>query len=127
MNDTLISAIQGFTLNSRHILEEEAGNQIDGIYGWLPDGSFAPQKNYPALQQMEEARETRLRLEAYAQSEKEAGIDSKGARRKLVRETAFTWLNRLVALRLMEERSLLKTTISRLMDPMPIFSGWRTR
>lgn len=116
MDDTLIAAIQRFTLDARHLLEEEARNQIDGIYGWLPDGSFAPQKNYPALQQLEEARETRLRLEAYALSEKEAGIDPKGSRRKLVRETAFTWLNRLVALRLMEERSLLKTPISRLME-----------
>jgi hypothetical protein len=36
------------------------------------------------------------------------------ARRKLVHETAFTWLNRLVAFRLMEERKLLKQTIVRL-------------
>jgi len=33
-----------------------------------------------------------------------AGLTAPDARKKLLRETAFTWLNRLVAFRLLEER-----------------------
>lgn len=116
MNDTLISAIQSFTLDARHNLEREAGEQLEGIYGWMPDGSFTKADLYPAIKQVEEARETRRRLEAHAEEEKEAGFNYSASRQRLVRETAFTWLNRFVALRMMEERRLIKETVSRLAD-----------
>src|SRR3990172_3052927 len=106
MNDTLIAEIQRFTLNARHSLEQEASEQLEGIYGWMPDGSFAKANLYPALNQLEEARETRRKLEGYGTAEKEAGFGAAVARQKLIRETAFTWLNRVVALRMMEERRL---------------------
>ena len=114
MTDDLIGQIQSFTLAARTALEAEAGQQLEGIYGWLPDGTFGSAKGYPALGNLDEARETRSRLEQFAGDEKVAGLDAKSARRKLVRETAFTWLNRLAAFRLMEERKLLKQTIVRL-------------
>jgi len=114
MNDALISEIQTFTLGERARLEEETAEQLEGIYGWLPDGTFGVAKGYPAIAQIEEAKETRRRLEQFADDEKAAGIAPKDARLKLVSETAFTWLNRLTAFRLMEERKLLKQTISRL-------------
>ncbi len=116
MNDKLIAAVQTFTLAARHDLEREAGQQLEGLYGWLPDGTFAPPAGYPALQQLEEARTTREMLESYAAAEKDAGFDPTVARRKLVRETAFTWLNRFVAFRMMEERRLIKATVSRLAE-----------
>jgi hypothetical protein len=114
MTDDLISQIQSFTLAARAALETEAAQQLEGIYGWLPDGTFANPKGYPAIAHIDEARETRHRLEQFAEDEKVAGLDAKSARRKLLRETAFTWLNRLAAFRLMEERKLLKQTIVRL-------------
>lgn len=112
MNDTLISAIQQFTIQSRHNLERETSEQLEGIYGWLPDGTFAGISLYPALGQIKEARETRRNLELYAATEQEAGFNALAARRKLIRTAAFTWLNRLVALRMMEERKLLKSAVS---------------
>jgi Eco57I restriction-modification methylase len=114
VNDSLISEIQSFTLSVRGILEREADEQLQGIFGWLPDGSFADAKPYPAVVHLEEARETRQRLERFAEDEKLAGFNAKAARAKLIRETAFTWLNRFVAFRLMEERKLLKQTIAKL-------------
>lgn len=114
MTDDLISQIQTFTLAARTALEAEAGQQLEGIYGWLPDGTFGNVKGYPALGRIDEARETRQRLEQFVEDEKVAGLDAKSARRKLIREAAFTWLNRLAAFRLMEERKLLKQTIVRL-------------
>jgi hypothetical protein len=111
MNDTLIGAIQTFTLKARADLEREAHEQLEGLYGWLPDGSFAPVIRYPALA-LNEARETRTRLEQYLRDEAEAGFDAAKARRKLVREAAFTWLNRFVAFKMLETRHVLKTLLA---------------
>jgi len=111
MNDTLISAIQTFTLKARADLEREVHEQLEGLYGWLPDGSFAPVIRYPALA-LNEARETRTRLEQYLRDEAEAGFDAAKARRKLVREAAFTWLNRFVAFKMLETRRVLKTLLA---------------
>jgi hypothetical protein len=116
MNPNLIAEIQRFTLNARHELEQEASEQLEGLYGWLPDGAFASAELYPAVVQIQEARETRTRIEKYAEAENEAGYYAQTAREMLVRETAFTWLNRFVALRMMEERRLIKETINRLAD-----------
>lgn len=114
MTDALIAQIQTFTLAGRAALETEVGQQLEGIYGWLPDGAFGAPAGYPALAQLDEAGETRRRLEQFVADEQAVGVAPKEARRKLVRETAFTWLNRLAAFRLMEERRLLKQTIVRL-------------
>jgi hypothetical protein len=62
MNDAVINAIQAFTLQARADLEREAHEQLEGLYGWLPDGTFAPEHRYPALA-LPEARDTRARLE----------------------------------------------------------------
>ena len=125
MDDSLINDIQTFTLHVREILEREADEQLQGIYGWLPDGTFAAAKAYPAVADLEEARETRQRLERFAQDEKTAGFDAKAARTKLKREASFTWLNRLIAFRLMEERNLRKATIVKL-DKSNAFIYWLT-
>ena len=114
MNDTLVAEIQKFTLSTRAVLERETDEQLQGIYGWLPDGSFADASHYPAIQQLDDARETRLQLERYAEEEQAAGFSPKDSRHKLKRETAFTWLNRLVAFRLFEERKLLKQTVTKI-------------
>jgi type I restriction-modification system DNA methylase subunit len=111
MNDTLIGEIQSFTLQARGDLEREAHEQLAGIYGWLPDGSFAPVNRYPALA-LDEAHETRTQLEQYARDEAEAGFDASKARRKLVREVAFTWLNRFVAFKMLETRHVLKILLA---------------
>lgn len=110
MNDPLIAAIQSFTLTARALLERETEEQLQGLYGWLPDGSFG---SGTALS-LPEAQETRTRLEAYVAEEADAGVDADAAREKLKRETAFTWLNRAVAFRLMEERRIIKPTFAKL-------------
>jgi hypothetical protein len=125
MNDTLIAQIQSFTLEARSALETEAGQQLEGIYGWLQDGPFRDAARYPAVNEIGEANETRQKLEAYAEEEKTAGLSPREARGKLVRETAFTWLNRLVAMRMMEERKIIKSTVGKL-DKSNNFIFWLT-
>ena len=110
MNDSLIASIQSFTLNARALLERETEEQLQGLYGWLPDGSFG---KGTALG-LPEASETQARLEAFVAEEKDAGVDAAAAREKIKRETAFTWLNRAVAFCMMEERGILKSTMGKL-------------
>lgn len=110
MNPTLIARIQSFTLTARAMLERETEEQLQGLYGWLPDGSFG---KGTALS-LPQAAGTRQLLEAYVAEEKEAGVDASKARERLKRETAFTWLNRAVAFRMMEERGILKATLAKL-------------
>jgi hypothetical protein len=110
MNDQLIASIQSFTLNARALLERETEEQLQGLYGWLPDGSFG----IGTALLLHEAAETRARLETFVAEEKEAGVDAAAAREKVKRETAFTWLNRAVAFRMMEERGILKSTLGKL-------------
>lgn len=114
MDNTLIGHIASFTLESRKTLEKEASEQLEGLYGWLPDGTFAETSFYPAVRALAEAGAIRKSLEEYSFAEEQAGIAPKESRGKLVRETAFTWLNRLVALRMMEERGLVRTVLSKL-------------
>lgn len=109
MNPDLIASIQAFTLESRKLLERETEEQLQGLYGWLPDGSFG----MGTATGLPEAAETRDLLERYVAEEKEAGLDAATARSKLKRETAFTWLNRAVAFRLMEERGIIKSTLAK--------------
>ena len=125
MNDALIAQIQSFTLEARSALETEAGRQLEGIYGWLPDGRFGDAARYPVINEIPEAAETRRRLDAYAEEEQTVGISPKETRIKLVRETAFTWLNRIVALRMMEERRIIKSTVGKL-DKSNSFIFWLT-
>lgn len=110
MTPALISSIQAFTLTARKSLERETEEQLQGLYGWLLDGSFG----VGTAMSLPEAAETRARLERYVDEEKEAGLDAAAARAKLKRETAFTWLNRAVAIRLMEERGIIKSTFAKL-------------
>ncbi len=131
MTDDLIAQIQSFTLAVRATLETEAGQQLEGIYGWLPDGTFGSSKGYPALGKLDEARETRQRLEQFAEDEKVAGLDAKRRTPKtLFEETppSLEQMNRLAAFRLMEERKLLRQTIVRLAQSNGfIFKAYATR
>ncbi len=113
MKDETISSLRKFALEVRALLEKEINEQLEGIYGFLPEGSLESQTKYPALNELNEAKETRKRLEQYIIDEQSIGISSKEARDKLIRETAFTWLNRFVAFKMMETRKLIKETISR--------------
>ena len=113
MNETTPSALRAFTLAARRLLFSEVEAQLEGVYGFLPDGTFQPAEKYPALADLPECRETRQRLETLIADEGQAGLKPKEARAKLVKEAAFTWLNRFVAFKMMEARGLVKQTVSK--------------
>ena len=103
-------AICQFTLWARGLLTQEASELLLQVYGLKPDGTFLAAKHLPALEANAEARETRRRLEKLLADEKDAGVAPEAAVAKLVREVAFTHLNRLVALKMLEdpERRLIR-------------------
>jgi hypothetical protein len=113
MTPEIVNAIHDLTLEARELLLTEISAQLEGIYGLLPDGQFKPAAEYPVLARHVEAAETRRRLEALFADERQAGLTAATAREKLVKEAAFTWLNRLVAFKMLETRRLLRQTVSR--------------
>ena len=119
-------AIRTMTLEARGLLVQEISEQLEGIYGLLPDGTFRPADQYPILADDAEAADTRRRLEALVSEEEAGGSSPQEARDKLVKEAAFTWLNRFVAFKMMEARKLLRETITRGPDSNG-FKRWLTR
>ena len=113
------------TLKARELLLTEISEQLEGIYGLLPNGQFKPVAEYPVLASIPEAAETRHRLKTLLADERQAGLTAQQAREKLVKEAAFTWLNRLVAFKMMETRRLLRQTVTRGQDSNG-FKMWLT-
>ena len=125
MKSDTVDAIHDATLKARELLTTEISQQLEGIYGLLPSGRFNPVAEYPALSNIPEAAETRRRLEIHLADEQQAGLTAQQAREKLVKEAAFTWLNRLVAFKMMETRRLLRQTVTRVQESNG-FKMWLT-
>jgi hypothetical protein len=86
---------------------------LQSIYGLDSKGKFEDVKRLPAVQSLPEVRATRTRLEKFLSDEEQAGLPRAEAVGKLVKEAAFTHLNRLVAFKMMEARKLIRGTVDR--------------
>jgi hypothetical protein len=104
------------TLQARQLLVNETQQILEGVYGLHRSGFFEPASNLPAVQTLPEVRQTRMRLEKYLADERAAGLKPDEAHNKLVKEVAFTWLNRLIAFKMMEARRLVRGTLDRYHD-----------
>lgn len=60
---------------------------------------------------VEEDRQARKVVDAYLKLREQAGVERSAAVADFVRETAYTWANRLLALRCMEARELIDSVI----------------
>jgi hypothetical protein len=103
--------LQRFVIDARRILEEEFTRQLQNDYGLDPvSGTVSPLESLRHIndQQRETARVLQDTLAHYCASSDtngKAGLD------RIVREQAFTILNRLAALRMAEARGLLIETV----------------
>ena len=113
MTPELKSTIRTTVQQARKLLIQETAEQLEGIYGIRNDGSREPRENLPGLQQHPEQSLTRQRLEAYLDEEADAGLSPAEAVEKLIRETAFTHLNRLVAFKMMEARKIIRGAVDK--------------
>lgn len=99
--------LQRFVTDARRILEEEFTRQLQNDLGMDPVlGDVTPIENLRHIndQQRETARIMRDTLAHYCAS---PGTDARSGLDRIVREQAFTVLNRLAALRMAEARGLM--------------------
>lgn len=103
--------LQSFVSKARELLEEEFTRQLQAEYGLDPDtGDVAELSTLRHLNdsQRETARILRDTLDHYCLSD---GSNRKKGLDRIVREQAFTVLNRLAALRMAEARGLLVESV----------------
>jgi len=105
--------LQRFVTDTRRILEEEFTRQLQNDLGMDPvSGDVTPIENLPHINdtQRETARIMRDTLAHYCAS---PGTDARSGLDRIVREQAFTVLNRLAALRMAEARGLLIESVGK--------------
>jgi len=103
--------LQRFVTDARRILEEEFTRQLQNDYGMDPaSGEIAPLENLLHIddQQRESARILRETLVHYCAAPDTMAVSGL---ERIVREQAFTVLNRLAALRMTEARGLMIESI----------------
>jgi len=105
--------IHDLALEARAILTREARELLEGVYGLYPDGRLDAPDKLPQVRADPEAGETYRRLAQFLEDEARSGLPLPEAVEKLVKEVAFTHLNRLVALKMMEVRRLIRGTLDR--------------
>ncbi|MFZ5915468.1 MAG: Eco57I restriction-modification methylase domain-containing protein [Chloroflexota bacterium] len=113
LTDNQRRSIHDLALEARELLTREARELLEGVYGLYPDGRLDPPTKLPQVQADPEAAETYRRLAQFLADEERAGLPHTEAVDKLVKETAFTHLNRLVAFKMMEARRLIRGTLDR--------------
>ncbi|HEY0071562.1 MAG TPA: BREX-1 system adenine-specific DNA-methyltransferase PglX, partial [Chloroflexia bacterium] len=116
MDSATRSRLHDVTLQARQLLVSEVQQMLEGVYGLHRSGSFEPASNLPAVQSLPEVRQTWERLKNYLADERDAGLKPEEAHSKLAKEVAFTWLNRLVAFKMLEARRLVRGTLDRYHD-----------
>ncbi len=112
MNKETRNSIKKMVQTVRGILTQEAREQLEGVYGLHSNGTFENVSSLPELRDTHEA-ETRQQLEYFLSEEAKTDLKGKNAVDKLVKEIAFTHLNRFVAFKMMETRKIIRETISR--------------
>lgn len=105
--------IHDLALDARELLTREARELLEGTYGLYPDGRLDPPEKLPQVQADPETAETYRRLGQFLGDEERAGLPRAEAVDKLIKEVAFTHLNRLVAFKMMEARKLIRGTVDK--------------
>lgn len=115
-DDATRAKLQRFVTESRSLLTNEFAKQFQQDYGLDPDsGAVAKLDSLTHLddQHLETARILREIFDHYLASATSAGAEArKAVLDRMVREQAFTTLNRLAALRMMEARGILLVSIA---------------
>ena len=109
MNKDTRNALQRATQSARRLLEKEFGEQLEGVYDILPDGTILSE---PGAHLDERQRLTRGKIVSAIGHKRAGGINPQDAVADTVREAAFTTLNRFAALKMLEARKLIQPCIS---------------
>jgi hypothetical protein len=111
MDNALRNALYTTIVRCRELLERDLALQLEGTYGIHADGTVEPLDSLGHLDAV--GRADRQAIEAAIRHEEAAGAGHREAVERYIREGAFTFLNRLAALKLMEHpnRALIQPSV----------------
>ncbi len=109
MEKHLRNAIGSAAQAVRRLLEAEYAEQLDGTFDVQRSGSIA---DVPGAHLSAEQRLARSKVVAAISYHTASGLKPAEAVERFIRDTAFTTLNRFVALKMLEARGLLQPAIS---------------
>lgn len=111
MNDSQRNKLYNVVVKCRELLEHDLAQQLEGVYGIHDDGTIEHLAQLGHLDAI--GRADRQAMEAAIAHDEAIGEDHQAAVAKFIRESAFTFLNRLAALKLMEDpaRGLIQPSI----------------
>ncbi len=123
-----MSDLRSFTLWARGLLSKEAGDLLEQVYRL--DRTTGARLSIPTghlIGTSGEVQANRGRIEKLLDDEVDAGLKREEAVAKLIKETAFTHLNRLVAFKLMEARGLIRSPLARRHEAngFKMWLGWQ--
>lgn len=104
------TAIEKATQRARRLLELDFAEQLEGTYDVLASGQIAPSGGAHLTARQRLLRE---KIVAAVEHKRAAGMKSAEAVADYLRDTAFTALNRFVALKMLEARDLVQECISK--------------
>ena len=108
-----MSDLRSFTLWARELLTKESGDLLQQVYRVDAEtGARLPIPKGHHLETSTEAQAVRQRIEKLLEDEVDAGLKREEAVAKLIKETAFTHLNRFVAFKLMEAAGLVRSPMA---------------
>ncbi len=111
MDKTLRNSLYTVVVKCRSLLEGDLAVQLEGRYGIHMDGMIEPLQGMATLDAV--GRADRQAIEAAIHHHEIAGASHGDAIQRYVRESAFTFLNRMAALKLMEHpsRALIQPSV----------------
>jgi len=101
--------IKNLVLGLRDDFEKEIENRLNNI-GIYPHKEWKDGRSLPHLEKKE--LDNRGRVAAFIRREEKIGIDQKKATKEFIKETSYTWINRLLGLKCMECRGLIEEIIT---------------
>ena len=110
MDKSIRNLIQKATQDARNLLESEFAEQLEGTFDILLDGHIATS---PGEHLIAEQRIIRQKILAAIDHEKAGGVSDAEAVASYLREVSFTYLNRFVALKMLEARGLVQECVSK--------------
>ena len=97
----------------KEILLNDCLLQLESKFGLSSLGEFEDVTNLPNLFSNPKEKEVRIELEKLIENKKISGILSEISVQEFIREYSYTYLNRFIALKLLEERKIILQTVSK--------------
>lgn len=128
MNQTVRNKLRTVIIDCRTLFEQAVREELQGRFGIYVSGKdrkviIEDKARMGHLDHDE--HETRKALLEHLNILQAGGLQTESALDQFIRETAFTWLNRFAAFKMMETRNLLRETVTRLEDSNG-FKMWLT-